>query len=150
MLLAAQWTDQDDLTETRFPRHRTPRVISEQPTTTASLFPARLTPHAMVRCAQRALASEQVSYILHHGKPLQRTGVTFVVLRRCDIPRADRRFNTFAKLEGGVVILNERGSVVTAYKGKDNYRSISRKFKGRARSKRRLLARSRPAQCLMQ
>jgi hypothetical protein len=72
-----------------------------------------LTAHASHRLAQRQLGEEELTYVLTHGTDIQRTGVTFVVLRRRDVPQPQRR-SRLARLEGTVLIL-AAGCVITAY-----------------------------------
>jgi hypothetical protein len=89
-------------------------------------------PHARLRCAQRNLRPERLAYVLRHGTRIRRTGVTFVVLRRRDIPVADRRCDAYAKLEGTVLLLGRNDRLVTAYRNRGALRAIRKKQKGRA------------------
>lgn len=72
----------------------------------------------------------EVDYIRQFGKPVHRTGVTFYVLRRCDIPRDDRRIDRFAKLEGAVILVGEN-EVITVYRNRSAYRQVRKKHKYR-------------------
>ncbi len=93
--------------------------------------PLDFTAHARKRQAQRNIPPELVDYILRWGTVLQRTGVTFVVLRRKDIvaiPPADR-LPDIEKLNGLVVILDEYGRVITCYHDPEAFRDIRKKPK---------------------
>ncbi len=95
--------------------------------------PLDFTAHAQKRQAQRNIPPELVDYILRWGTFLQRTGVTFVVLRRKDImaiPPTDRLPNS-EKLNGLVVILDEYGRVITCYHDPEAFRDICKKTKAK-------------------
>jgi len=78
-----------------------------------------LAAHARLRLAQRNLSPEQVDYVLEHGVEMQRTGVTFYVLRERDVPLGHRRHDRYAKLAGTVLIVARGGTVITAYRHQD-------------------------------
>ena len=91
------------------------------------------TAHASLRLAQRNLRQADVSYVLTYGSRLRRTGVTFVYLRRHDIPRIHLQ-TRWAKLEGTVVILSQDGDLITVYRSIDKrfgYQAIRKKEKYR-------------------
>lgn len=94
-----------------------------------------LTKHATTRTQQRNIPPWAVDYVLDHGTPMQRTGITFCVLRWCDIPRADRRIDRVARLEGTVLLLAREGAVITAYRAPKQscFQEVRRKAKGRSR-----------------
>jgi hypothetical protein len=87
--------------------------------------------HAQQRQGQRNISEEQLRYVLRHGTRLRRTGVEFVVLRRCDIPIADLRDDRWARLQGAVVIIGDGGTVVTVYRNRAALRCIRKKLKCR-------------------
>lgn len=93
--------------------------------------------HATRRQGQRGVRDAAIDYVLTHGTPIHRTGVTFVILRRRDIPAADRRKDCWTRLVGTVVIVGDNGNVVTVYRNRRALRDIARKTKygrGRRRS----------------
>ena len=53
--------------------------------------PARFSRHARRRAARRNLLPDAVDCVLTHGRCLYRTGVTFYLLARRDLPPAGRR-----------------------------------------------------------
>lgn len=87
--------------------------------------------HAQLRLAQRNLSPTQVDYVLEHGVEMQRTGVTFYILRECDIPPAHRRQDTFAKLAGTVLLVAPGGTLITAYRQRDAHHRVGKKRKYR-------------------
>ena len=94
---------------------------------------AILTSHARLRRAQRHFSLDDIGYVLAHGEHLLRTGVTFVYLRRRDIP-AQHQGTRWAKLEGTCVILGQGGGIVTVYRSanpRTGYREIRKKSKYR-------------------
>jgi hypothetical protein len=90
-----------------------------------------LTAHARKRGAQRNLSAENLRYILAFGREYQRTGVTFVVLRRCDIPREDLRDPKVARLAGAIALVSADGAIITVYRNAEAARAIVRKMKYR-------------------
>lgn len=88
-----------------------------------------LSGHAHLRCAQRNLSPQQVAYILKHGIEIQRTGVTFITLRRCDLPRSHCKLNKYAKLEGAVILLSRDKGLITVYRNRRAFRDIHKKDK---------------------
>lgn len=90
-----------------------------------------LTAHAQLRCAQRNISRRSIEYIVEHGTRIHRTGVTFYILRGRDIPSADRRMDTYAKLEGTVLLVSDDGCVLTVYRHQGAYRRVARKLKYR-------------------
>ncbi|MFN8534451.1 MAG: DUF4258 domain-containing protein [Dehalococcoidia bacterium] len=88
-----------------------------------------LTVHATERCAQRNLRTdEKIAYVLQHGTRIRRTGVTFVFLRRRDIPFEDRRVDRLARLEGTILLVGN-DVIITAYHRRDALKAIRRKVK---------------------
>jgi hypothetical protein len=92
---------------------------------------AHLTGHARQRAAQRNLALDAVRYVITYGREYHRTGVTFFVLRRRDIPREDLRLPWVARLEGAVALVARDGVVITLYRNPAAARAILRKMKYR-------------------
>jgi hypothetical protein len=90
---------------------------------------AHLTGHARQRAAQRNLALDAVRYVITFGREVHRTGVTFFVLRRRDIPREDLRLPWVARLEGAVALIARDGAVITLYRNPAAARAILRKMK---------------------
>jgi hypothetical protein len=90
---------------------------------------ARLTGHARLRSAQRNLALDAVRYVMTYGREYRRTGVTFFVLGRRDIPREDLRLPWVARLEGAVALVSRDGVVITLYRNSAAARTILRKMK---------------------
>jgi hypothetical protein len=89
-----------------------------------------MTDHARRRLAQRGLRADHVAYVLDHGTVECRTGVTFVVLRRRDIPPEERGGDA-AHLEGTVILLSNDGEAITAYRNRTAFADIRRKTKYR-------------------
>jgi len=91
-------------------------------------LPLEFSAHAKTRSAQRSITEIDAAYVWRHGKRVHRTGCTFFVLRRRDIPLTDLRNDAFAKLEGAVLLV-ENGKVITTYINKGAYRDILKKSK---------------------
>lgn len=72
-----------------------------------------------------------MEYVRRFGKPVHRTGVTFYILRKRDIPLEHRRNDVYAKLEGAVILVGDDGGVVTTYRNKRAYRQVRKKVKYR-------------------
>lgn len=87
--------------------------------------------HARLRVAQRNLSPEQVDYVLEHGVEVQRTGVTFYVLRERDVPPTHRRNDRYAKLAGTVLLVARGGTLVTAYRHRNAPHHVGKKCKYR-------------------
>ena len=98
---------------------------------------AWLSGHAQRRAAQRNLALDAVRYVMTYGREYHRTGVTFFVLRRRDIPREDLRLSGVARLEGAVALVASDGGVITLYRNPAAARAILRKMKYRMSRKER-------------
>lgn len=99
--------------------------------------------HLFERLAERHLTGEHVDYVLRYGCRVRRTGVTFYVLRRCDIPRDDLRLDCFARLEGAIALVARDGTVITMYVNKDALIDIRKKMKHRLPDRTRRLPRRR-------
>ncbi|HEU0027582.1 MAG TPA: DUF4258 domain-containing protein [Ktedonobacterales bacterium] len=91
----------------------------------------RLTGHALQRAARRNLTLDAVRYVITYGREFHRTGVTFFVLRRRDIPREDLRLPWVARLEGVAALVASDGAVITLYRNPAAARAIVRKLKYR-------------------
>jgi hypothetical protein len=93
-------------------------------------FPApRRSRHAARRQRQRGLHDAALDYVLAHGTSVRRTGVTFVILQRRDVPVADRRIDRWTRLAGTVVIVGDHGQIVTVYRSRHGLRDVVRKAK---------------------
>lgn len=90
-----------------------------------------LSNHAERGLAQRAIPDTQLAYVLEHGVPVQRTGVTFYILRDRDIPPQDRRQDAIARLAGTAILVGPNGRVITAYRNPRALRTIQKKPKYR-------------------
>jgi hypothetical protein len=93
----------------------------------------QFTTHATLRGAQRSLSEQQAEYVRQFGARVRRTGCTFYVLRRRDIPREHLRNDAWAKLEGAILLVDE-GHVITAYYNKEAWRDILKKPKYRRKA----------------
>jgi hypothetical protein len=91
--------------------------------------PARFSRHARRRAARRNLLPDAVDCVLTHGRCLYRTGVTFYLLARRDLPPADRRASWAARLEGTVILVAPDGEVITVYRNRRAPPTIRRKMK---------------------
>jgi len=87
--------------------------------------------HANGRCGQRNLSPAQVAYILAHATEVHRTGISFFILRRRDMPVADHRIDRYAKLNGAVLLVARDWTLVTAYRHPKAYRRVNKKHKYR-------------------
>ncbi len=114
---------------------RDPRASSRRFSASISAWSAqpeaRLTSHARQRAARRNLSLEAVRYIMTYGREYHRTGATFFVLRRRDIPPEDRRLAWVMRLEGAVALVACDGVVITLYRNPAATRAILRKMKYR-------------------
>lgn len=75
------------------------------------------TDHAQLRETERSFLSRAVEYVVQHGTLVHRTGIEFYILRDDDLPHADRRNDTIARLRGTVVLVGRNGAVITLYRG---------------------------------
>jgi hypothetical protein len=88
----------------------------------------------MRRKEQRGVRDAALDYVLTHGTSIHRTGVTFIVLRRRDVPVADVRKDRWTRLVGTVVIVGDNGNIITVYRNQRALRDIARKTRyGRSR-----------------
>jgi len=97
---------------------------------------AGTTAHARRRCAQRNLSPDAVDYVLANGAAVDRTGITFYVLRARDLPPAHRRADAVAKLVGTTILVARDGTLITAYRRHDAYRHACKKDAYQRRKKR--------------
>ena len=95
-----------------------------------------LTSHAWLRSAQRNMALDAVRYILTYGREVRRTGVTFFILARRDIPTEDLRLPWIARLEGSVALVARDGAIITLYRNPAAIRAILRKARYESRPSR--------------
>ena len=88
-----------------------------------------LTDHALTRAAQRNLSSEDLQYVLCHGRAYYvADSVTFFLGRR-DIPKADRADDTILRLEGTAVITaSQQAVIITTWRNRNGMKNIRRKF----------------------
>lgn len=63
---------------------------------------------------QRCIRADRLAYVVEHGKVYNRAGATWYVLRRKDIPVADRGNDSIRKLDGIVVCVHD-DRVATVY-----------------------------------
>jgi hypothetical protein len=91
----------------------------------------RISSYAIRRCGQRNLSPTQVAYILAHAIEVRRTGITFFILRRRDIPAPDHTIDQYAKLDGAVLLIARDGTLVTAYRHPQAYHRVNKKHKYR-------------------
>ena len=89
-----------------------------------------ITRHGRSRAARRNLTGRRLTYVLEYGTPVERTGLTFLMLRRRDIAAEDRRDDAVAKAEGAVLLMAD-DRIVTVYRNRDAYRRILKKAKYR-------------------
>ncbi len=130
------FTPSTQRTEYTPPRHGTPMETTAVINTTSPRSRShRSVDHATLRRAQRGVNDRELDYVLRHGSRIQRTGVTFCMLRRVDVPDQDRRNDHLMKLVGTVVLINEFGQHVTVYRNQDAWRTIKRKSRRRSPAK---------------
>lgn len=86
------------------------------------------TGHMLQRMAERNFTTEQIAYVLRHGKKTHRAGGVWFVLRRRDIPPGDLRNDQIARMVGVIVLVLPTG-VHTAYRTRAPLRHIGRKAK---------------------
>ena len=109
------------------------RAYSGRGTVSTNAWEARpealLTGHARLRSAQRNIALDAVRYIMTYGREYRRTGVSFFVLGRRDIPREDLRLPWVVRLEGAVALVSSENVVITLYRNAAAARAILHKMK---------------------
>jgi hypothetical protein len=89
-----------------------------------------LTSHALLRTAQRNLASKDLKFLLNYGRMANCGGAVHLFLGKRDIPVEMRSDDSIAKLVGTTLILaNDDLSLITAYKNNRAWKSIRRKSK---------------------
>lgn len=91
----------------------------------------RFSAHARRRAARRNIVPDALDYVLMYGRTIQRTGVTFCVLCRRDVPLEDLRKSWAARLVGTVALLAGNGEIITVYRNRSAVRKIARKMKYR-------------------
>lgn len=91
----------------------------------------RFSAHARRRAARRNIVPDALDYVLMYGRTIQRTGVTFCVLCRRDVPLEDLRKSWAARLVGTVALLAGNGEIITVYRNQSAVRKIARKMKYR-------------------
>ena len=100
-----------------------------------------LSQHAVLRMAQRNISLDDLEYVLEHGERVHKTGVAFFILRKRDIPRADRKRSEIMRLEGTVVLISSmedgKPEIITTYRNKGAIRTLRRKAKYDIRRKDR-------------
>jgi hypothetical protein len=89
--------------------------------------------HAILRMAQRNISINDLEYVLEHGERVYKTGVAFYILRKRDIPQADRKNSEVTRLEGTSVLtrFSRDGNlkIITMYRNKSAFRAIRCKAK---------------------
>lgn len=83
--------------------------------------------HAKQRCSQRNISAMHVDYILAHGTEQHRTGITFFILRRRDIPAPDRKVDRYRKLAGTTLLVTQNNRLVTGYRNPKAHRDVLKK-----------------------
>lgn len=88
---------------------------------------ARLSYHAQARAAQRCLSSEDIGYILRHGRRYHAADAIFYFLVGRDVPKADRR--QMDRLVGTAIIVDKtRSTIITMWRNRQHgSRNIRRK-----------------------
>lgn len=77
---------------------------------------------------QRCIREPRLAYVVAHGKVYNRAGATWYVLRRKDIPAADRSIDSIRKIDG-IVVCVEEDTVTTVYHNKRPSTHIRKKCK---------------------
>ena len=86
--------------------------------------------HANRRATQRCFQSDQIAYIVQHGRLLRRTGIQFYFLAERDVPPDDRRLAWVQRLIGATLLVSPEGdTVITLYKNRKALRDIRKKTK---------------------
>lgn len=92
-----------------------------------------LSKHAVLRMAQRNVSLHDLAYVLEHGEPIHKTGITVYMLRKRDIPQDDRNKSEITRLEGTVVLTaftqNGELEIITAYRNKSAFKAFRAKAK---------------------
>ena len=63
---------------------------------------------------QRCIRENRLAYVVKHGKVYNRAGATWYVMRRKDIPEADRANDSIRKIDG-IVVCVQGDMVMTVY-----------------------------------
>ncbi len=111
-------------------RQRSPRLPLPHPESPLAADPSRSTRHGRWRAARRNMSGLRLTYVLEYGTRIERTGLTFHILRRCDIAAEDRRDDGIAKAEGAVVLVAD-DTIITVYRNREAYHRILKKVKYR-------------------
>jgi hypothetical protein len=100
-----------------------------------------LSGHAAIRMAQRNVSHRDLTYVLEYGVRVYRTGITFHILRKRDIPYSDRNKPEITRLEGTVILTGFSQSgimeIITMYRNKSAYKVLRCKAKYDNRKKYR-------------
>ncbi len=90
----------------------------------------RISRHAEERAAQRNIHGEDFDLILRYGTTVQAAGAVFYFLGHRHIPEELRSDDRIARLEGTVLVVSDdNGTVITAYRNKRGFRAIKKKLK---------------------
>ena len=91
--------------------------------------------------AQRNVSLDDIKYVLEHGERIHTTGITVYMLRKRDIPHADRNKSEITRLEGTVILtgFTQKGDlqIITAYRNKSAFKAIRSKAKYDCRKRNR-------------
>ena len=92
-----------------------------------------LSQHAILRMAQRNLSIDDLKYVIEHGKRMNTTGITAYILRKRDIPHADRNQAAITRLEGTAVLTgitpNGEIEIITTYRNRSAFKVFRCKAK---------------------
>lgn len=84
------------------------------------------TDHSITRCCQRGISEDMIEDTMTYGYRFPSRGIVLYSMRRKDVParfRPDYR----DRLIGLVVVVNDRGVVVTAYKDRKAHSRLNKR-----------------------
>jgi len=97
--------------------------------------------HAVLRMAQRNVSLDDLRYVIEHGICINRTGIAVYILRKRDIPSADRSKSKLTRLEGTVVLTGQTKNgdmkIITTYRDKCAFKMFRCKAKYDRRKRNR-------------
>jgi hypothetical protein len=86
--------------------------------------------HAQHRQARRNISVDDIHFVLANGQRLYCAGAMHVFLGRRDLPGERHTYQRYARLEGTVLVLRDRGShlvLITVYRDRQGLRAIKAK-----------------------